>query len=296
MAYLRAIVAASSVALLAGTAQAQFISIAPEVPEAMRGIWASSEACEAGADDFWVIGPSADLYLPSRVPEEVLPMYYVALLADLPTYDGDRYYVDYGDGTLDLVRTSDGELVVYTLPEDSSAAMLDPDAVEATIEPSTYFRCDRLPVGLGLQFSEVVAFLQGDTLPLCRLGGEACLGASFAFMDVAADGELRPAELARGMRIILMITLGLTLSQDGYQEEPYAAALAAMPLLPALGFTLIAQVDYDGSGGVSLKEIGTDRAGLMPTLSQSGDFQYLASQIPSGSLERLAQLLRMITP
>lgn len=296
MLFFRTFLAAGCAALMAvGVAQAQFVSTTPEVPEAMRGTWASSQHCESGQDDFWVIGASADLFLPVGEANETLPMFYLALLADLPVYEGQRYFVDYGDGALDLVRAEGDRLVVHALPEDSAAATLDLAAVEATIEPAVFHRCPSLPVGLGLQFSELVTFLQSDTLSLCRSGGEACLAASFSFVDVAPDGELRPAELSRGMRILLLMALGLTLSQDGYQEEPYAAALAAMPLLPAVGFTLVAQVDFDGSGGVSLAEIGTDRAGLMPTLSQEDDFQSLAEKIPAGSLERLGALLRMMT-
>lgn len=168
--------------------------------------------------------------------------------------------------------------------------------------PATAFRrCPAIPAALAALHGEGLSFLAAlDGIEAACAGGEAaaCLDAAWGWADVARDGVLTAAEiarLARGVAYVLMVS-------EGSDAESIAAALGAGALGGvAIGWSLIASFDYDGSASLSKAELMQDRfpppglAGAVTTtpVAASVPAASLASQLGAlkGLIEELAPLL-----
>lgn len=260
------------------------------LPAAVQGLWITGE-CTA---------PEAMLFATGR-GWAVLPtggqqrMWRIARTGTA----GDGFTLavaDDEDHTRLLLRATSSGLETREPPAKLADADLPGDS------PATAFRrCSAIPAALSALRGEGLSFLAAlDGIEAACAGGEAavCLDAAWGWADVARDGVLTAAEiarLARGVAYVLMLS-------EGADAESIAAALGAGALGGvAIGWSLIASFDYDGSASLSKAELMQDRfpppglAGAVAAASAStaAPAASLASQLGAlkGLLEELAPLL-----
>ena len=209
------------------------------LPAAVQGLWITGE-CTA---------PEAMLFATGRG------------WAVLPTGGQQRMWRIARTGTADdedhtrlLLRATSSGLETREPPAKLADADLPGDS------PATAFRrCPAIPAALSALHGEGLSFLAAlDGIEAACAGGEAavCLDAAWGWADVARDGVLTAAEiarLARGVAYVLMLS-------EGADAESIAAALGAGALGGvAIGWSLIASFDYDGSASLSKAELMQDR-------------------------------------
>lgn len=218
------------------------------IPEALRGAWIAGDSCAR---------PDALLFLTARAAARIPAEGEPALL---------RF------GAFGLVP---GGWTLGVLPEPDARRLLlrspGPDQLE-TADPATktrddrlpgegatlqrWRRCPQVPAATAARHAEGVAALAALEHVEAACGAGAgirdCLAAAFVQADVTGDGALSPAELARmarGQAWVAAIRVGRM--PDQAQAE--ASALEAAR-------RLLAGLDYDGDGRLSLTELVQDRA------------------------------------
>ncbi len=120
-------------------------------------------------------------------------------------------------------------------------------------------RCPSIPSRLAVLHGEGLSFLAALDGMEAACAGEnlpSCLDAVWNWADVTRDGSLTAAELARltrGLAYAVMLS-------EGAEANELAAALGAGALGGvAVGWALIANVDYDGSATITKAELLQDR-------------------------------------
>jgi hypothetical protein len=275
---------------------AQPANAAPTIPLDLQGTWVLSDNAEDCADpdrEFWIIGPASDLYINEK--DDDMRSFFTGVYPEIPQLDDNWSLFQYDETSADLLRREGDTLITY-ITDDISASPTSADipAILTQQKPSTFQLCKTHPVGLSLPFAELISFSKSNVIASCMSGGEVCAQSVFSFLDVAPDGELRSAEIARGMRIAILAGLGASIAEDGLDEDAYSVALGVLPTLPLVGFTLVKQLDYDGSGGVSLAEFSTDLLTTTPPVTSAADIGDIAEKIPFEALGQLPALFQMM--
>ncbi|MHC9236625.1 EF-hand domain-containing protein [Pseudooceanicola sp. 502str34] len=290
-------IAGLALAIVASSpAIAQISKPKPQLPESLQGVWVLSEnpdSCADPTNEFRVIGQTSDLLIKAQKEPE-MRTFYTQVYSDVPEIDG-WLQLSHPPDAREFIRLDAGKLISYYTSDDNAtpSSAGAPSTFEG-LDPLSYTGCDTAPMQLALPFAELITFHESSVLNDCLAGGETCIMSLFSFLDVAADGELRPAELARGMRIGLLSGLGERIATNGMDEQSYGMTLAVLPTLPLVGFSLAAQFDYDGSGGVSLQELMTDLGNIAPVLSSEADVTGLTDKIPFETLGQLPMLMKIL--
>ncbi|MBR0652596.1 hypothetical protein GXW78_23265 [Roseomonas terrae] len=254
--------------VLAALLMAAAPATASGVPEAMRGTWAAG-SCTS---------PDALLHVTARS------------VAKLPAAGPARLV------RFRAMREQDGWTLGIGAGAEAPRIMLRPDGAALDLaEPDVKLRDDRLPgatrvtrwtrcsagsVGPAVLHGEGMAFLGTlERLEAACQGGavQACINSLVAEADVSGDGALSPAEIARLLR---GAAWALAL-QQGSEPDAIAAAggLGGIAALAAARL-LVASLDYDGDGRLSLAELGWDRLAFPPGTGsaegQAGTIEALA--------------------
>ena len=95
----------------------------------------------------------------------------------------------------------------------------------------------------------------------------------FGFLDVNKDKKLHAAELNRGLRALslLSVLLSQNTNDDIDKNASFGIYIATVPFLPLLTQTFIYNIDYDGSGSLTLEEISQDRGDLFSAVVNAKD-------------------------
>lgn len=281
---------------------AQSDSGSAPISEALRGVYVYGDDCHAPDKEHRVIGFQADFLLLPH-PDEGAREYMVTIYSSVPQLDDGRYVFDTGEGYFELAsQTSDGGLdVLFTdLPEGAPQMTLEdvlaaPNQLPLKTDVDHYTRCESFSEEVLLPYVELIPFLRSDVLSTCNQAEmQACIPGLFDYLDVHDDDELRPAEIARGLRIASMLSLGIDQANGTADASQIAMVAGLMPTYPLLGMAVVGQFDYDGSGGVSLIEIGNDLAKLPGSLSSRVGLDGLKEGGASEALEALSGIARLV--
>ena len=292
---------------IAGSAQEE---PAGRVPDVLQGIYVGSDTCIDPDATHWVIGPQADFFLSHT---DWSKRFFMTMVYDRVPRTGDgRYVLDIGDGNFSVISVEeDGRIssaFIEGAEQDADGTGKTPerlgldDVVDGLNagdlqpeESTSYRRCDRIAEQIMLPYVELIPFVRSDLLPVCRSGSlTECSNAVFDYLDTQGDGEIRPAEIARGLRIATMFNAGLAYSAGDMSNGEITSMLAMMPTYPLVGHALVAQVDYDGSGGISVPEIGVDvqhMPGVMSALADLPGVDDLPTDRIAGMLTSLQGLI-----
>lgn len=258
------------------------------LPEAVQGLWVAG-ACAA---------PEALLFATAR-GWAALPtggqqrMWRIARSATV----GDGFALAVGDDeeqTRLLLRATPAGLETREPPAKLADTELPGDA------PATAFRrCPAIPAALSALHGEGLSFLAAlDGIEVACAGGEApaCLDAVWTWADIARDGVLTAAEVARLTRGIAYVVM----LSEGADAESIAAALGAGALGGvAIGWSLIASFDYDGSASLSKAELMQDRfppPGLAGAVAAAPVSGAVPAASLAGQLGALKALLEELGP
>lgn len=238
----RSLLAAALLAL-ASPAAAQDAGL----PEAVQGLWVAGDCTSPDAMLFatargWAALPTGGQQRLWRVARTGAAGDFVLAVAN--DEDQTRLLLRASPAGLET-REPAPKLADTELPGDS---------------PATAFRrCPSVPAALSVLHGEGLSFLGSlDAIEVACVAGTpaACIDAVWSWADVARDGVLTAAEiarLARGIAYVVMLS-------EGSDTETIAAALGAGALGGvAIGWSLIASFDYDGSASISQAEITQDR-------------------------------------
>ncbi|WP_135466636.1 hypothetical protein [Crenalkalicoccus roseus] len=240
----RAPLLAAALLLPAGGAPAQ------GVPEALRGPWFQGDCAR----------PAAMLHLTARaaarVPEQGEGM--LIRFAAMGEAAGWTLGTGAGPEAPRLLLRQAGAALESVLPDPKTRDDRLPG--EAPVE--RWHRCPTVPPGIAALHGEGVAALAALEHLEAACGAPdtaACLAAILEQGEVARDGGLSAAELARlarGAAWILAV-------QEGASGERLAAAsgLAALAAAAAAR-ALLESLDYDGDGRLSAAELAQDRIGF----------------------------------
>ena len=151
-----------------------------------------------------------------------------------------------------------GQLIEYQAPynwDGIDYSFLDTDT------PTSYLRCNAIPVQYQLQYGEIINLINSDIIPTCKYGNDSskCVSKIFGFLDVSKDKELSTAELTRASRILIYFAFLNNKFDPEDREVGFTAYLTTSAVFPTLSKLLMGNFDYDNSGALSLKEIYTDR-------------------------------------
>lgn len=281
---------------------AQSERVSAPIAEALRGVYVLGDECHAPDTKHRVIGSQADFLLLRR-PDQGTREYMVTVYSSVPQLDDGRYVFDTGDGYFELAsKTPDGGLnVTYNdLKEGAPQLTLEevleaPDNLKPDPDVDHYTLCESFSDEVLLPYVELIPFLRSDVLPTCSQADvQACIPGLFDYLDVYDDDELRPAEIARGLRIASMLSLGIDQANGAAEASQIGMVAGLMPTYPLLGMAVVGQFDYDGSGGVSLEEIGADLEQLPGTLSARVGLDGLKEGGASEALKALSGLAKLV--
>jgi hypothetical protein len=230
-------------ALLLATAPA----VAQGVPEAMRGSWVAG-ACTAPDAVLHVTARGA-VRLPASGPSRLLR------LRSLRDHSGWLLGTGVGAEAPRLLLRHDGDALETAEPD----AKLRDDHLPGATPVTRWRRCPAPTVGTALLHGEGLAFLGA----LERLEAacqartpQACLAGLVSEADVSGDDRLSVAELAR----LLRGAAWALAVQQGSEADAIAAAagLGAIASL-ATARLVVANLDFDGDGVLSMSEMAQDR-------------------------------------
>lgn len=249
-----AALAAAAALALAAPAHAQGPATAAPIPPAAQGLWVNGACSDPDALLFvtgraWALLPREGAQELWRVERTDQTGGFTLAVADDP--DRTRLLLR-ADGTRLETRTPSPKQADDQLPGDAPA-----------IE---WARCAGVPTTLAALHGEGLAFLGAlDGIEAACAGGEAapCLAALFGWADLTRDGVLSAAEIARLVRGVTHVAMLAT----GTEVGDLAAAVGASAVGGlAAAYALIASLDYDASGTLSLAELLQDRS-PMPGLA-----------------------------
>lgn len=293
-----AILALSAIALPQALA-AQSDPFTAPIEESLQGVYVVGDECQAPTAEHRIIGQQADFLL-LEAPDKGAREFMATIYSQVPQLDDGRYVFDTGGGDFELVaQNADGSLEVNYTASDAeemtlSEVMANPDRLALDPEVEHLSRCESYADTVMLPYVELIGFIRSDILPICASGSaEACIQTAFEYLDVHEDEDLRPAEIARGLRIASMLSLGVDQAQGRAEASDVGTIAALMPTYPLLGLAVVGQLDYDGSGGVSLQEVATDLNELPGSLSARIGLDDLDGGGATDAMKSLSMLAKM---
>jgi hypothetical protein len=274
--------------LLALPAAAQTTAFAPD----LRGTWALGD-CAA---------PAALLHVTARG---------VARLPEAGAQQFSRFgrFATRDGWTLAFATGATQSRVLLRVRPDGGLDLADPreklldEELPGDSPISSFTRCAAPPPAMTALHGEGLAFaaaLDGIEAACAAgaatAGQDACLAAVMGYADVARDGKLTVAEIARLTRGAAWAVL----AGEGVSLEELAAGIGAAGLAGiGLGHLMVASYDYDGDGRMSAAELLQDRAPVMggtPPDPPAGAPVAGAPLLPPGQMGALRQLLEGLSP
>jgi len=141
-------------------------------------------------------------------------------------------------------------------------------------QDTIYFKCDKKDPTIESKYGELLTLLDSPAVGSCQQSGrDSCLKSLFSFLDVNKDKKLHAAELNRGLRALslLSVLLSQNTNDDIDKNASFGIYFATVPFLPLLTQTFIYNIDYDGSGSLTLEEISQDRGDLFSAVVNAKD-------------------------
>lgn len=176
-----------------------------------------------------------------------------------------------------------GSVVTVTLSTSTGETLQNELSLDGRRLNGTFNRCDQPPPVVAWTLGEVVALFEaaGRIQRLCAAGdSQRCLRAAFEAIDVSRDGVLRPAEVARLLRV-----LGFVVGYAAAERPIVPAKDLVVPtaiggmLAPTIAGGFVDNYDYDGDGGLSLDELIQDRGDLAGLMAVMGGAEPVAAEM-----------------
>lgn len=200
-------------------------------------------------------------------PEAVANGWYVAKAKDYAYF----YRVDTA-GNMQAIEPADAGSALTAMILNGQILPSDQLLGDPQWNGFNYMPCDTLGQSLELLYGEawdIMLALDG-ALRACNLDQSKCVPEIFRVLDRHPDGALRIAEIARAIRFL--IYLGIGLGSDWASSDDWLAGYSAsLPVAPLLAAALIGSYDYNGDGGLSPEELLSSTSDSM-ALALSGGF------------------------
>lgn len=272
-------------ALLAALAVATPATAEPW-PPAWRGVWAVG-GCAAGSR-YMVLHGSEALYAAPDRDEVRLERY------DLQPFDEDRRAHHRADGGFALFGPASDQHMVAVRSRPGQS-WRDLPAIESEATREVYERCPYLPPsleGLHGEAASIMAAADAARADCADPKGSICPQAMFTVVDVSGNGEISAAELARAIRYAAWRA---TFEDETASAKSIGLALTGSYLAgPVVAAALVASLDYDDSGELSVEEITVDRPGLVGAAREQAGDASGAYAVVDEALRRLDEAARAI--
>lgn len=265
------------------------ISFSDSIPIKIQGFW-SGKSCDFSIEKYALfIGENGYLY------EDDTKVEFNFVVSDerngwtlLSKKDDDYdFYFFY--------KIENGQLIERYTPENwdgKDYSFLSNQETQDTI----YFKCDKKDPLIESKYGELLTLLEDkNVLNSCVLseGRDTCLKSLFSFLDVNNDKKLHAAEINRGLRAASLISV-LMSQNTNYEIDKnasFAIYIATVPFLPLITQTFLYNIDYDGSGSLTLEEISQDRDDLFSAVINSTEGVLKDIRSLPDLLQNLAPLL-----
>ena len=230
--------------------------LSEEVPDTLRGIWASPSC--AAPEDTLVIYRSFYLWL----GQEETALTGLAM----PVTQTDNWTrLEESDGYPNFFQLlPDGKLRETFLPENAEFDSSPKDDWQTT----DYESCQgNLPRNEALLHGEATALLEvaSNAQAVCQTDRQACASVLFAGIDVSGDGALSTAEIARLFRVAAYVA-AVSEDEPANNDELAGVMAASLPIGPLMASAMVNSFDYDNDGALSLAELSQDRGTLIEQL------------------------------
>jgi hypothetical protein len=224
-----------------------------EVPEPLRGIWATPE-CEAPRDTLAIY---RGFYLWMDREQTAL----TGVTASSTPDDPWTRLTEASGYPIYLQRLEDGRLREWYLPDEAPFDQVPQDDWEYADFESCGSELPRQHVILSGEAISVFNAID-PVYGHCDQDRQACAQILFDAVDVTGDGRLSPAEIARLIRVALFVAaVG---DEQRIDNQALAGLLAAsLPLAPLGAAAIVSSFDYDHDGTLSMAELSQDRGSLI---------------------------------
>ena len=266
------------------------ISFSNDIPKKYQGFW-SGKSCDFSIEKYALfIGKNGYLY------EDDTKVEFNFVVSDekngwtLLSRKDDNYNFYF------FYKIENGQLIERYTPDNWDGAdysFLSDQETQDTI----YFKCDKKDPVIESKYGELLTLLENaNILNSCVLseGRDACLRSLFSFLDVNNDKTLHAAEINRGLRTVSLISVLMSqnTNDDMDKNASFAIYIATVPFLPLITQTILYNIDYDGSGSITLDEVSQDRDDLFSAVMNSKDGVLKDIRSLPNLLQNLAPLLQ----
>ncbi len=264
-------------------------------PRWFEGVWSRDKSCDREEELIEVVTSNSNLFFPKQ--------------GGVNFYDNDTYELveghaiaNSGEWVVRFVSPSEVHIFwpIFGEGETKGVVPLGFDFAaypEKWEEPKPAYRCEDLPQDIYAIYGDLISAFQfiSKIKPVCEEDRSSCVDLVFSFIDVTQDRELSVAEINRVLRIIYSIGFAISSNdKSDLRDKEYLAGYTAIASIGSLfGPLLLLNLDYDGSGKISMDEIVFDRTplltgpGLGPSIADVG----LSDEIDKG-LELVAKIFR----
>lgn len=255
-------------------------------PPEWRGVWAAG-GCEAGHRHMVLHGASALYAAPDR--DEVRLERY-----DLRLLDDDRRMHRREDGGFALFGPASDQHLVAARSRPGQH-WRDLPAIEAEASREVYERCATLPLSLEGLHGEAVSIMAATDAARAECtdpDGPVCPQAMLRVVDISGNGEISVAELARAIRYA---AYRASFENEATSTEALGLALTGGFIGgPVVASALVASLDYDDSGELSVEEITVDRPGLVAAARREAEDAFGAGALLDEALRSLDSAARAL--
>jgi hypothetical protein len=179
----------------------------------------------------------------------------------------DKYIIEvnkWGAEQFSLSYASiEGDTLTFAFSEIEKTApsvTAAPDLPPEKYTKGTMVRCSKAPPQIALGQAEGLKFMELAARANVACHGDAagCALAIFSFFDVSSDQKLSVAEVSRALRILVYAATATT--EGGATGSQLAGTSVATALLaPMVATSLVSGSDFNGDGGLDIKELLYDR-------------------------------------
>ena len=266
------------------------ISFSNNIPKKYQGFW-SGKSCDFSIEKYALfIGKNGYLY------EDDTKVEFNFVVSDekngwtLLSRKDDNYNFYF------FYKIENGQLIERYTPDNwdgKDYSFLSNQETQDTV----YFKCDKKDSVIESKYGELLTLLENTNIfnsCVSSDGRDACLKSLFSFLDVNNDKKLHAAEINRGLRAASLISV-LMSQNTNYEIDKnasFAIYIATVPFLPLITQTFLYNIDYDGSGSLTLEEISQDRDDLFSAVINSTEGVLKDIRSLPDLLQNLAPLLQ----